>query len=162
MPLELYEAVCKSMRRVAHVFFLREARGRAAVASASCAPQCESSSIMPGSECDGTSWVHVSDPGDGEKSLNRAREPSQQCWSAKLLDVSAVLRHWLDDSAHIPSHVQSIWPTHTCVTHICLFGTVNTVWNLRVKVHRKNTFYSVYVLYTHINAHNTWLTDDTE
>lgn len=32
-----------------------EVRGREAVALASCAPQCESSSIMLGSECDGTS-----------------------------------------------------------------------------------------------------------
>lgn len=43
-----------------------EVCGRVAVALASCAPQCEPSSIMLGSECDGTSSVHVSDPGNGE------------------------------------------------------------------------------------------------
>lgn len=122
MPLELYESVCKSMqrcdsrRRVAQIFFFSEVRGRAAVAEASCALQCESSSIMLGSECDGTSWVHVSDPGNGE-TFNRAREPGQQCLSAKLLDVSAISGSGLMIQ-HKDTHPISCAINLTC-THLC-------------------------------------------
>lgn len=129
--------------------------GRAAVALASCAPQCESSSIMPGSECDGTSWVHVSDPGDG-KNLNRAREPSQQCLSAKLLDVSAILGSGLmiqHKDARPISCAINLTHTHLCDPHLPVLY-YEQVCNRRVKVQHKNTIYSMYILYTHIDAHN--------
>lgn len=77
-----------------------------------------------GSECDGTSWVHVSDPGDGgyrgggtfigpESQASSVWVQNywtcQQCWAAAW---------WFDTKTHIPSRVQSIcrirtpvWPT---------------------------------------------------
>lgn len=60
----------------------------------------------------------MSDPGNG-KNLNRAREPGQQCLSAKLLDVSAILGQWRDDSTHRhtsrPVRNQSHVHTPVCV-----------------------------------------------
>lgn len=147
MPLELYESVCKSMqrcdsrRRVAQIF------GSVWACGGGFGQLCSAMRALIYHAGLRVWWDLI---GSCEwpwqwRNLNRAREPGQQCLSAKLLDVSAILGSGLmiqHKDTHPISCAINLACTHLCDPHLPVLYC-KPVQNFSLKVQHKNTTYTM-------------------